>query len=63
MARIIGDTADLPAGWHVDADNWGTRRVNGNDAKRIDEDNIMTACIVDGMVCVMDAETAAALDA
>ena len=63
MRRIVGDTADLPAGWHVDVDNWGTRRATAADAKRIERDDIMTACIVDGMVCVMDAETAAALDA
>lgn len=64
MARIGGDTEDLPAGWTVDQDNWGTRPGRPGDVDRMKAEPgaWTTACEYGGRVFVMDARTARLLD-
>lgn len=63
MTRIAGDTADLPAGWTVDRDNWGARPVRPADQARMGKRDVLTRCCVEnGKVCVMDAQTARRID-
>lgn len=62
MPRIGGDIADLPAGWEVDADNWGTRLVRNGDLDRMRGKFAGRGFLEDGILYVMDAEAARILD-
>lgn len=63
--RISGDTEDLPAGWFVDEDNWGSRELREGDQQRLEGSPrhvFMRTCITTGMVCVHTAEAARYMD-
>jgi hypothetical protein len=70
MARIAGDTADLPAAWSVDGDNWGKRPTRSTDQARVaiihsnkaPKGLYSTACMERGSTFVMSAATARFLD-
>lgn len=64
MARIAGDTEDLPDGWKVDRDNWGYRRARVGDQAKINSDKKTwtRACIEGGRVCVHTARVARLID-
>lgn len=61
MARIGGDCEDLPTGWTVDSDNWGTRLVRNGDLDRM-KGHRGSWFLEDGIVYVMDAATARRMD-
>lgn len=61
VERIGGDIADLPKGWSVDADNWGTRLVRNGDLDRM-RGWQASWFLDDGIVYVMDAATARQMD-
>jgi len=69
MAMLKGDTTALPDGWEVGAGNWATRPATAAEmaAKRnltdiVDRTFAIRACIIDGKLCVRDAETARRFD-
>ena len=64
-ARIAGDDADLPEGWTVDEDNWGTRPTRPSDYARLESsppEVFMRTCFEGGMVCVHVASAARYMD-
>lgn len=65
MARIVGDTQDLPSGWEVDSDNWARRKQRKNDVplKGLESRHAHRMFIgEDGYVYSMTAEAAQVYD-
>jgi hypothetical protein len=65
MARIGGDVSDLPAGWEVDADNWGRRFIRNGDCDRLKRAGKAVrnqSFLEDGFIYTMTALSAAQID-
>lgn len=63
--RIAGDDSDLPAGWTVDSDNWGTRALRAGDLEYLKSsppDVFMRSCCEGGALFVHTANAARKID-
>lgn len=65
MARLAGDSDDLPQGWSIDVENWASRPLRNGDWYRLESapDHIfMAASTDDACIYVRNAETARYID-